>query len=66
MTLNEKPMNTVSNPPVIRTPVKAIRAFCLSCVGNQPKEVRLCASAGCPLYPYRMGRRPPKEADADA
>lgn len=45
---NEKPL----------TPIKAIRANCLMCSGDQPKEVRLCSITYCPLYPYRMGRRP--------
>lgn len=40
------------------TPIKAIRAKCLDCVGWQPKEVRLCPSEECPLHPYRMGHRP--------
>ena len=43
------------------TPVKAIRAKCLDCVGEQPKEVRLCPSENCPLYPYRMGHRPKED-----
>lgn len=40
------------------TPIKAIRLFCLSCVGYSKQEVRLCPSTGCPLYCYRMGHRP--------
>lgn len=44
-----------------RTPVKAIRAFCLSCVGNSKQEVRLCPSVNCPLYEYRMRHRPKVE-----
>jgi hypothetical protein len=40
------------------TPIKAIRAKCLDCTGNQPKEVRLCTCLGCPLWGYRMGVRP--------
>ena len=41
----------------IKTPVKAIRAFCLSCVGTS-NEVKLCVSKNCPLFPYRLGHRP--------
>lgn len=41
----------------IKTPVKAIRAFCLSCVGTS-NEVRLCVSKNCPLYPFRSGKNP--------
>ena len=40
------------------TPIKAIRKKCLDCTCNQPKEIRLCRIIDCPLYPYRMGRRP--------
>ena len=40
------------------TPMKAIRAKCLSCTCDQPKEVRLCPIVKCPLYVYRFGRRP--------
>ena len=32
----------------------AVRAFCLECVGWQAREVDLCTSPGCPLYPYRL------------
>jgi hypothetical protein len=41
-----------------RTPMKAMRAKCLDCSCQQPKEVRLCTVKKCPLWPYRMGRRP--------
>ena len=40
------------------TPLRAIRAKCLACCLDQPKEVRLCAAPRCPVWPYRMGRRP--------
>ena len=52
------------------TPIKAIRAKCLDCTGNQPKEVRLCTCLSCPLWGYRMGVRPEHkralEANEDA
>lgn len=32
----------------------AIRAFCLACVGWQPKEVRNCTALTCPLYEFRL------------
>ena len=38
------------------TPIKAIRRKCLDCVGFQPKEVRLCPQADCPLFKYRFGK----------
>ena len=40
------------------TPLKAIRAKCLDCCCDQPKEVRLCPCEDCPLYPYRAGCDP--------
>lgn len=38
-----------------RTPVKAMRAYCLSCCMYSAKEVKLCTVYDCPLYPYRLG-----------
>ncbi len=40
------------------TPIKAIRAKCIDCSGDQLKEVRLCPVTDCDLWPYRMGKRP--------
>ena len=40
------------------TPIKAIRAKCKDCCANQIAEVRKCQITGCPLHPYRMGKRP--------
>lgn len=42
-----------------RTPLRAIRAFCLQCVGS-PAEVSACTGKmifgpGCPLHRYRTG-----------
>ncbi len=37
------------------TPLKAIRAKCIDCSVNQPKEVRLCPSDDCPLFQKRFG-----------
>ena len=48
-----------------KTPIQAIRAKCLDCTCNQPKEVRECLVLTCPLWPYRMGRRP-TEAEREA
>lgn len=42
----------------LTNPVKAIRAFCLGCVGNSPNEVKLCPSEKCPLHPFRFGKNP--------
>jgi hypothetical protein len=42
------------------TPLKAIRKKCLDCSCWQHKEVRKCTVIDCPIYPYRLGRRPNK------
>ena len=39
------------------SPVRAIRVFCVQCVGGAKKDVRECA-AECPLHPFRMGTNP--------
>lgn len=44
-----------------RTPIKAIRAKCIDCCGNQIYEVKKCTIVECPLYEYRMGHRPKDE-----
>ena len=46
------------------TPIKAIRAKCLDCCCGHPSEVRICTATKCPLYPYRMGKRPKAGRDA--
>ena len=42
----------------IRSPIKAIRAYCLGCMCNQPHEVKLCPVTNCELYPFRFGKNP--------
>lgn len=37
------------------TPLSAIKAFCIDCLGGQPKLVKGCTSKNCPLWPYRTG-----------
>jgi len=49
----------------IMTPIKAIRAKCLDCSCGEKKEVRLCPIERCPLWPYRMGKRPAKDVNID-
>lgn len=36
----------------------AVRAFCVFCVGGQPKKVRTCANIDCALWAFRMGNNP--------
>lgn len=38
--------------------LKTIRQKCLDCVCFQPKEVELCPSTHCAIWPYRMGNDP--------
>ena len=45
---------------LFKTPIKAIRMKCLDCSCGQTVEVRKCPAIECPLYPYRMGKRPTK------
>jgi len=40
------------------TPIKAIRAKCRECMTNHVKEIRYCLATECPLFAYRMGKRP--------
>lgn len=42
----------------IKSPVKAIRAFCLECCGDSSSEVRECVSQRCPLHAFRFGKNP--------
>ena len=42
----------------IKSPLKAIRAFCIDCMGGQVREVKLCPSKICPLHAFRMGKNP--------
>jgi hypothetical protein len=39
------------------SPIKAIRAFCVECGGNEA-EARKCTAYDCQLWPLRMGRNP--------
>ena len=37
------------------TPLSAIKEFCVSCMGDQPRLVKDCTTKSCPLWPYRTG-----------
>ena len=44
-----------------KSPLKAIRAFCLMCVGYKSDEVKECTANNqkdtrCPLFKYRFGK----------
>lgn len=40
------------------SPLKAVRAFCVLCMGAQPREVAHCSAKDCVLYPFRDGKNP--------
>ena len=42
----------------IHTPIKSIRLKCLDCCAGSSQEVKSCNCADCPLFPYKLGRRP--------
>ena len=52
----EKERERFSGPEWSRNPVKAIRKFCLECLGNSHREVEICCSKTCPLLPFRNGK----------
>jgi len=39
----------------VKSPITAIRSFCVSCMGGYVKEVKNCTAPHCPLYPLRLG-----------
>lgn len=41
-----------------KSPLKAIRAFCVLCMGAQPREVAKCTATTCVLWSFRFGRNP--------
>ena len=40
------------------SPIKAIRAHCVTCSGDSISEARKCTATSCSLWPYRMGKNP--------
>lgn len=44
--------------PELTNPVKAIRAFCIDCCGDNRAFVKECPTTKCPLHPFRMGKNP--------
>ena len=40
------------------SPLRAIRAFCVLCMGCQPRMVADCTATACVLYPFRFGKNP--------
>ena len=50
----------VSKKQVIemKTPMRAIKAHCIECMGSVKSEVKFCTSPNCNLYQYRLGKNP--------
>ena len=43
----------------VLTPLRAVRKYCIKiCMVGSEKEVNLCSSEDCPLWEYRLGKRP--------
>lgn len=60
---SKNPQNDKSSNKPITSPLKAIRVYCLDCVGGVPSEVRKCTGplligqeGICALHPYRFGK----------
>ena len=50
-------------PKKCKSPIKAIREFCINCVGGRSNEghmklVRECVSENCELFEFRLGNNP--------
>lgn len=41
-----------------RSPLAAIRLFCLECMGGSFVEVKVCTCTDCTLHPFRFDSRP--------
>lgn len=47
-------MNEQKEDIMHKTPLKAIKAWCVECCGDD--HPRRCVSHNCPLYPFRLGK----------
>ena len=51
-------------PTKLKNPVKAIREFCIDCMGgkgngqNISHLIKECSATDCALYDYRLGKNP--------
>lgn len=41
-----------------KSPIKAIREFCLECCGGSSADVKSCTAPMCPLHAFRFGKNP--------
>jgi hypothetical protein len=48
----------MSEKKEIRSPIKAIRAYCMDCSNGQYSEVKKCPCTKCPLFAFRFGMNP--------
>jgi hypothetical protein len=48
------------------TPLTAIRKKCLECVCGSAAAVQQCNITDCPLWPWRMGKRPTDDTLKDS
>lgn len=46
----------IPNKPHKLSPLRAIRAKCIDCSGNELNGVRNCQAEDCPLFSLKMGR----------
>ena len=53
--LSAMPRHRRRSNTIIKPPTKAIRAFCLECMGYQNSLVPKCSAPECHLWPYRLG-----------
>lgn len=42
----------------VRSPLTAIRGFCVTCMGGYVQLIETCPSVKCPLFAYRRGSNP--------
>jgi hypothetical protein len=47
------------------SPVKAIRKFCLVCLGGSTDEIKNCTDTTCCLFPFRFGKDPGRKPMSD-
>lgn len=40
------------------TPLRAIKIYCIDCMGGNARYVKECTSRDCALYGFRQGRKP--------
>lgn len=54
------PVRTGERP---NSALKAIKMMCIECMGGEKREVPHCTAPNCPLYDYRLGRKPKATSD---